>query len=49
MFRFIRSDDGRISDVFIMKALMKAYVLKFGDFFVNDGTYNVDMFILISP
>ena len=48
VFKFQIGEDGRITDVFVQKASMKAYSEKFGDFIINDGTHNVDMYGLVS-
>ena len=48
VFEFLISNDTRISDVFIMKSSMRDYASKYGDFFINDGTHNTDMYGLIA-
>lgn len=47
VFEFELGNDGRITDVFVMKASMKPYCEMFGDFIINDGTHNVDRYGLI--
>src|SRR5689334_19079788 len=47
VFEFEFGPDGRITNMLIMKASMQAYATLFGDFIINDGTHNVDMYGLI--
>lgn len=47
VFEFELGHDGRLTNLFVMKASMKAYAKMFGDFIINDGTHNVDMYGLI--
>ena len=47
IFEFKIGIDCRITDVFVMKSSMTAYAELFGDFVINDGTHNVDIYGLI--
>lgn len=47
IFEFDLGPDGRISDVYVMKSSMRSYAALFGDFVVNDGTHDADMYGLV--
>ena len=44
VFDFKLGSDGRISDVFVLKASMIPYTRLYNDFVINDGSHNMDMY-----